>query len=129
MIANKTKSVSEDNCGGTINCEQNYIGSLQERISSLERELEHKQNIIELLDVNKLRIDHIADMKCPWKRSRFNFGTQKSKDSWNVEHPEVDLKKGEQKSFGKACTTVPENNQHKKTKEQEKGERTLKLYS
>ena len=80
LIANKTKSVSEDNCGGTVNCEQNYIRSLQERISSLKRELEQKQNIIEgLLDVNKLRIDRIADMKCPWKRSRFNFGTQTHK--------------------------------------------------
>ena len=46
LIANKTKSVSEDNCGGTVNCEQNYIRSLQERISSLERQLEQKQSII-----------------------------------------------------------------------------------
>ena len=56
LIANKTKSVSEDNCRGTVNCEQNYIRSLQERISSLERQLEQKQSIIEkLLDVNEIR--------------------------------------------------------------------------
>ena len=46
LIANKTKSVSEDDCGGTVNFKQNYIRSLQERISSLERQLEQKQSII-----------------------------------------------------------------------------------
>ena len=51
--------------------------------------------------------------------------TQKSKDSWNVEHPEVDLKKGKKRSFGKACTTVPENRQHKKTKNKKKVKESL----
>ena len=37
-----------------------------------------------------------------------------------MEHPEVDLKKGKQKSFGKACTTVPDNRLHKKTKNKKK---------
>jgi len=62
-------------------------------------------------------------MKYPWERSRLNIDTRahkKSKESWNLEHPEVDLKKGKQKSFGKACTTAPDNRQHKKTKNKEK---------
>ena len=42
-----------------------------------------------------------------------------------MEHPEVDLKKGWQKSFGKACTTVPDNRQHKKTKNKKKVKESL----
>ena len=124
LIANKTKSVSEDNCGGAINCEQNYIRSLQKRIYSLERKLEQKQSIIEkLLDVNEIRDRSHNRYEIPMGEEppqHRHTSTQKSKESWNVEHPEVDLKKGKQKSFGKACTTVPDNRQHKRTKNKKK---------
>ena len=124
VISNKTKSVSEDNCGGTVNCEQNYIRSLQERIYSLERQLEQKQSIIEkLLDVNEIRDRSHNRYEMPMGEEppqHRHTSTQKSKESWNLEHPEVDLKKGKQKSFGIACTTAPDNRQHKKTKNKKK---------
>ena len=91
FIASKTKYASENNFGGTVNCKQNYIRSLQERISSLERQLEQKQSIIEkLLDVNEIRDRSHSRYEVPMGEEPPQLrqtSTQKSKDSWNVEYP------------------------------------------
>ena len=49
-----------------------------------------------------------------------NTSAHKSKDTWNVEHPEKDLYKIKEGSIGKACTTVPRNRQRKKARKNKK---------
>ena len=87
-INNKEKSVSEENGGGTGNYVQFYIRSLEERINSLERQLEQKQSIIEkLLDVSETRDRTHARHEMPKGEKPLplrNTHTHKSKDTRNV---------------------------------------------
>ena len=51
--------------------------------------------------------------------------TQKSKESWNVEHSDVDRKKEKQNSFGKHALQYLEDRQHKKAKKKKKLKESL----
>ena len=123
-IANNTNSVSEENSEEKGKYNQNYIGNLQKRIYSLERQLVTKQSIIEkLLDLSKTRGRPHSRYEMPKgvePALLSNTSRHKCKDIWNVVHPESYLNNRKEGSIGKVCTTVPVNRQRKKARKNKK---------